>query len=195
MTRRKQKNPAKGVTMLDDGRYRIRVTVTNPMTRRRKDAQETLPEGATLSAGTGIAFAVPSKVLRLILERMEEEDDGYVVRGFMGVRLVPLDPLASASVEGGAMVQHVKPDTPASEAGLADGDVVVAYNDRRVPDAYTLFDWITYSRPGDRVALDVLRAGSTLRLAVEIGEVELPGAMAAADDGELPEADKAEPVH
>ena len=48
MKRRKKKNPAAGVTLQEDGRYKVRVTMTDPMTRRRRDAVETLPPGTTL---------------------------------------------------------------------------------------------------------------------------------------------------
>lgn len=45
---RKTKKPAPGVTALADGRFRVRVTVTCPRTKRKKDVQETLPQGASL---------------------------------------------------------------------------------------------------------------------------------------------------
>jgi len=73
----------------------------------------------------------------------------------------------------GALVQRVEADRPAAVAGLRPRDVIVAYNGQSVPDAYTLFDWITYSRPGDRAELEVIRNGVRLPPIVAwLGEVE-----------------------
>ena len=129
---------------------------------------------ATLGAGTGIAFAVPSKVLRWVIQRMET--DGIVERGFLGVRLAPIDQITGKflGLEGrGAMIRNVKPKTPAARAGLAGGDIVVGFNGRRVPDAYTLFDWISYARPGDEAMLEVMRnARNIAPIRVQLGHVD-----------------------
>ncbi len=128
---------------------------------------------STLGTGTGIAFAVPSKVLRWVLERAEE--DGYVKRGYMGVSLVPVSSsdLSALGVTGGALINQVQPNTPASRAGLRSGDIVVRYGDRSVPDAYTLFDWITYGRPGQAMEVEVLRSDGRQAVAVQLGGVSV----------------------
>lgn len=130
----------------------------------------------THSAGSDISFAVPSKVLKWVLQEMDRAD-GRVRRGFLGVRLAPLDPVTAASlgIAGGALIRHVADGLPADRAGLRAQDVVVSYNGRAVPDAYALFDWITYSRPGGEVSMDVMRNGERISaLVAKLGEVEYP---------------------
>lgn len=128
------------------------------------------------ATGSGISFAVPTKVLKLVLQRMNESE-GRVERGFLGLRLLPVESARQdeLGVEGGvgAMVARVEVGRPAHAAGLRAGDVVVAYNGAPVPDAYALFDWITYSRPGERAELEVVRHGVRLPpMVARLGQVE-----------------------
>jgi len=135
--------------------------------------------GVTTSAhakGTGISFAVPTKVLKWVLRTMNESD-GRVRRGFLGVGLEPLDDVTRDALgleSGGALVGYVEKGRPAHRAGVRAGDVVVSYNGRAVPDAYALFDWITYSKPGGEVGIDVLRNGGRVpTMVAQLGEVEV----------------------
>lgn len=132
------------------------------------------------AAASGISFAVPSKVLKWVLERMNE-GDGKVRRGFLGIRFAPLDAATTRELGlaegGGAEVRSVERGRPADHAGVRPGDILVSYNGRPVPDAYTLFDWITYSAPGGRAVIEVLRDGARLPpLVAQLGEVEFPRA-------------------
>ena len=135
--------------------------------------------GVTTSShatGTGISFAVPSKVLKWVLERMDQAE-GRVRRGFLGIQLMPVDESTCRALgleRGcGAKIGGVEEGCPADLAGLEVGDLVVSYNGKPVPDAYTLFDWITYSRPGDRAELGIVREGVRLPpLVARLGEVE-----------------------
>lgn len=61
MTRRKKNKPAPGVTILSDGRYKVRVAVT---TRQgRKDATQTLPQGATLGEAIEVRDDMRARLL------------------------------------------------------------------------------------------------------------------------------------
>jgi serine protease Do len=127
------------------------------------------------SGGPGISFAVPSKVLRWVIESLER--DGRVRRGHLGLALEPLDratarALALEPEHGGALVARVSPRCPAERAGLRAGDVIVAWDNHPVADPYALFDAITFTLPGTRVPVEVLRAGVRLApLVAELGEL------------------------
>jgi serine protease Do len=72
----------------------------------------------------------------------------------------------------GARIGNVRNGSPAAEAGLRGGDVIVGYDGRSVTNAHELYDWITYSRPGTRTELEILRPGDgRRRVAVTLGEV------------------------
>ncbi len=70
---------------------------------------------------------------------------------------------------GGALVQEVLPDTPAEEAGLRPGDLIVAVNEEPVTPERPLPDILGGYRPGDRVELTLLRRNETLVLSVRLG--------------------------
>jgi S1-C subfamily serine protease len=81
-------------------------------------------------------------------------------------------------VASGAIISEVLPDTPAEQAGLQEGDVVVAVDSQRVGPAGNLARLIRQYEPGDRVTLTVRRGDKEpLKIRVKLGEhPEEPGA-------------------
>ncbi len=74
-----------------------------------------------------IGFAVPINTLKEILPQLREK--GKVSRGYLGIGIRNLD-YNQAQAWGlpntdGALVQSVEPDTPAADAGVQHGDVIV----------------------------------------------------------------------
>lgn len=65
----------------------------------------------------------------------------------------------------GASIEQVVPDTPASEAGLEAGDVVVGVNGTPVDDRFVLIDYIT-THTGESIDLEVERGDETLETTV-----------------------------
>jgi len=111
----------------------------------------------------GIGFAIPSNMTRRVAEQLASF--GEVRRGYIGVRTQDLDPdLAAAfGVEegtGGAVVVDVQPDSPAAEAGLRTGDVIVAVNGRAVDSAAAARNRLGLLQVGEEVELEVLRGGT-----------------------------------
>lgn len=62
MARRKKKSPAPGVTVLGDGRFKVRAAVTCQRTGRRKDHARTLPQGTTLGQAIDARAALISQL-------------------------------------------------------------------------------------------------------------------------------------
>jgi len=123
-------------------------------------------------AGEGLAFAVPSKVLQWVLDRMERHD-GKVPRGYLGVSLAP-----GSAEGGGARVTRVEPGGPAWRAGVRDGDILVRFAGEPVVDAESLYDRIMQTLPATEVAVEVCappRAGPRALVAV-LGAVPVPEA-------------------
>jgi len=109
----------------------------------------------------GIGFAIPINMARAVQEHLAE--DGAVSRGQLGVAIQDLTPdLAQAfalDVTGGAVVARVEPGTPAEQAGLQAGDVVVEVDRRAVRGASDLRNRIGLMRAGTEVELRLLRNG------------------------------------
>ena len=78
----------------------------------------------------------------------------------------------SAVVRRHVIVAGVLPGAPAAEAGLAQGDVVLAVDDAEVTSRRDFYDRLWSRRAGERVQLQVYRNTATLTLTVVSGDVE-----------------------
>jgi putative serine protease PepD len=70
---------------------------------------------------------------------------------------------------GGAKIGLVLAGTPAADAGLKKGDVIVAYNGKSVLNADALTALVTQSQVGQSVTLTVHRGGETKHLTMTLG--------------------------
>lgn len=99
---------------------------------------------------------------------------GTVQHAELGVAGMDVDPdiarLYALPVDAGAVVAEVRPGSPADEAGLQQGDIVVAIDDTPVRTMADLAGHIQQRRPGDRVTLTVVRAGDHLDIEVVLAE-------------------------
>ncbi|WP_227272056.1 Do family serine endopeptidase [Roseobacter weihaiensis] len=112
----------------------------------------------------GIGFAVPINMALSVMDQLVEF--GEVQRGRLGVMIQDLTPdLAEAlgvDAETGAIVSSVEPGTPADDAGLAAGDVIVAVDGEGVDGSADLRQRIGLRRPGDEVEIAYVRDGERL---------------------------------
>ncbi len=96
----------------------------------------------------------------------------YLMRGRIGVLLHDLDGdlggYFGVGKDGGALVIEVEPGSPAEEAGVKSGDVIVAVDGDPVGDVSAATEAISSIEPGDTVAVDVLRKGARKSLAVAL---------------------------
>ncbi len=124
------------------------------------------------SGNIGIGFAIPTVLAHNVMVSLVE--DGSVSRGFLGVGIQPLDgDLVEAmglSDSKGALVNHVIPDSPADQAGLKVGDVVVKIIDEEVQSASDLRLKIAAKSPGTSVELTVYRDEKYFKTDVVLGE-------------------------
>jgi hypothetical protein len=84
---------------------------------------------------------------------------------FLGIQ-----PNITASGDDGIVIRGVRPDSPASTAGLQTGDVVTMINDVDVKGYQTLVEKLTDSKAGDVLKLKVKRGEETLDVDVTLGE-------------------------
>jgi serine protease Do len=121
--------------------------------------------------GQGIGFAVPINIAKQLLPTLEQGK--VVVRGFLGVGLQSMNQdlaqsLGLSSTEG-ALISGVTPDGPAAKGGMKQGDVVVAYNGKKISNANELTRVVGSTAPGTKVAMDVVRDGKPKSLNVRVG--------------------------
>jgi hypothetical protein len=72
-------------------------------------------------------------------------------------------------------VRDVLANSPAASAGLKPGDEIVAYNGQRVFEMAELSSLTNEVRPGESVALEVLRDGQPVQVYVESGPIGITG--------------------
>lgn len=114
-------------------------------------------------AAQGISFAIPSRTLKWVLDRVHESPDGRVHRAYVGISMETGRAMAEDGLErAGATVTRVASGEPAERAGLQAGDLVWQADDQPIVDAGDLHEYITRSRPGAPVRFHVIRKGARL---------------------------------
>jgi serine protease Do len=144
--------------------------------------------------GQGIGFAVPIDMVKGVVDELRTH--GKVARGWIGVGLQELNPeLAERldlEVEQGVLLSQVYPNTPAAQAGLKAGDLLVSVGGKEVKDSETVVRTIGMHRPGEILALRYHRNGKVQEARVTLGERPEEEALAQGKTGRPPE--KSAPV-
>jgi Do/DeqQ family serine protease len=128
---------------------------------------------AIVAAGQGIGFAIPINMVKRVVDQLV--DKGKVVRGWLGVALQPLsqDLAQSLGLAGtnGAVVGSTITGSPAAQAGLQQGDVIVAYDRTPIEDYRHVQRLVAETRVGKSVTLQIVRKKQKMDVAVTIAEV------------------------
>jgi serine protease Do/serine protease DegQ len=128
---------------------------------------------AIVAAGQGIGFAIPINMVKRVVDQLV--DKGKVVRGWLGVALQPLSPdlAQSLGLSGttGAVVGSTITGSPAAQAGLQQGDVIISYDKVRVEDYRHVQRLVAETRVGKSVTLQIVRKKQTMEVAVTVAEV------------------------
>ncbi|HLV95662.1 MAG TPA: Do family serine endopeptidase [Candidatus Acidoferrales bacterium] len=133
----------------------------------------------------GIGFAIPIDMAHKVMDQIVEH--GKVIRGYLG--LLPEDVSASLAKQfglsqaTGALVASVEKDTPASRAGLKQGDIVLKVNGQTVDSANDLRLLISQSQPGASVNLTIWRDNKTQDVKVTLAELPQQNAQNGASEG------------
>ncbi len=131
----------------------------------------------------GVGFAVPASMARPVYESLVKT--GKVVRGYLGVGIQDLtqDLAKSFHVKHakGALVSNVAEDSPAGQAWLKQGDIIIAYQGKAIEDPADLQRAVTRTPVGTKATLKVIRDGREQEIAVTIGEQSETVKMASAD--------------
>ena len=109
----------------------------------------------------GVSFAIPIEVALEVSKQLRTE--GKVTRGRLGVRIQPMTKELAQSFKlkeaNGALIASVEPGSPADNAGLKPGDVVLAFNGQEIDDPNKLPRLVAATKPGQSAALRIWRNG------------------------------------
>jgi serine protease Do len=118
----------------------------------------------------GLGFAIPSNMARSVMDQLKT--DGKVSRSKLGVTIqnVTADIAASLKLSdvSGALVSGVEPGSPAAQAGIRQGDVIVSVDGEKLADNNALRNRIAATKPGSKVAIEVVRDGRSQTLSATL---------------------------
>ena len=121
----------------------------------------------------GMSFAIPMDVAMEVVDQLRGQ--GYVSRGWLGVLIQEVSKELAESFgldkPHGALVAQVVPESPAQDAGLKVGDVIVKYEDEKINLSSQLPHFVGRTKVGDEAKLTVIRDGERIKIEVEIGEL------------------------
>ncbi len=136
----------------------------------------------------GIGFAVPVNMAANIMESLMEH--GKVVRGYLGVTIQDISPAMMRALDlqstEGAIIGQVVEDSPADQAGLQDGDIVVELQGQPIENSTELKNRIASTLPDTRVDMTIIRDGKRQTIDVVLGDLD-GGTLAAAGLSSLEE--------
>jgi S1-C subfamily serine protease len=120
------------------------------------------------------AVVIPASTVERVTSELEKK--GHVGRGYLGIGMVPvrvprkLRELARLAHEVGLMVVGVEPDSPAEQAGVTLGDVLVALDASPLRDTDDLQAYLTAERIGKAVKASIIRGGAFTEAVIHVGE-------------------------
>jgi serine protease Do len=111
---------------------------------------------------TGYSFAVPVTIVRKVVEDLKEF--GEVQRALLGVSIETVNADAAKKYQlekiEGIYVRDVVENGAAKEAGIRQGDVIIAVGNKKVNTTAELQETVSQYRPGDDVKITVKRNNS-----------------------------------
>lgn len=148
----------------------------------------------------GIGFAIPAGIAQSVVDQLKEY--GRTRRGWLGVHIQTVTEDIADSVgldtATGAMVAGVSDESPAKEAGIKQGDVILKFDGKDVESMRRLPRIVAETKIGKDVDVEIWRDGKKQTVQVELGELEEEVVAASADPSEgqdapeIAEADIAE---
>ena len=126
----------------------------------------------TRSGGSiGLSFAIPVSVVRNVFSQIKET--GVVERGWLGVSIQDVDRNLAESFgldrPQGALIAQVGQDSPAEQAGLQPGDIIIRFDGESIETSADLPHVVGLIAPGTEVEAVIVRDGEEETIDVEVG--------------------------
>jgi S1-C subfamily serine protease len=128
----------------------------------------------------GIGFAIPSNTVRTVVADLLKHPGIHqgTDTGFLGIYMADLNNGVRNQIgyngQGGVAVQQVFSGSPADQAGIQPGDVILQIDGKAFDSNKAMHDYIASKKPGDTIRLDLWSQGVKKMAAVKL--VEAPAA-------------------
>src|SRR5258706_11081445 len=120
----------------------------------------------------GVSFAIPIEVALDVAKQLQTT--GRVTRGRLGVGIQPVTKELADSFKldspTGVVVANVEPGSPAANAGLRTGDVILSYNGKKIDNPADLPRLVAATKPGEKAQLEIWRNGKREQITAVVGE-------------------------
>jgi 2-alkenal reductase len=125
----------------------------------------------TGTVAEGLGFAIPINTASTVAQQLIQY--GSITHPYLGVSFQAVSPdIANAynlPVQWGAYVTDVAANSPASQAGLQQGDIITSLGGVAVDGTHDYINVLYNFKPGDQVALVYNRNGKTIQVQVTLG--------------------------
>ena len=136
---------------------------------------------------TGYSFAVPVNIVKRVAGDLI--DFGSVKRAVLGITMQPIDKKIQEELKlnsmNGVYIVEVSKGSAAEEAGLKQGDVIIAIDGQKVTDGASAQEKVNHYQPGEKATVTYLRDGKELATEVTFhaaasqnGETDVDGSVA-----------------
>ena len=120
----------------------------------------------------GLGFAIPVNTAQAVAQQIIQK--GYFARPYVGINFQPITPDIAARynlpAQWGVYVMKVSENSPASAAGLQQGDIITKVGDVTLDETHSYVNTLFTFKPGDLIALNVMRDGKDTQVQVTLGE-------------------------
>jgi len=124
----------------------------------------------------GIGFAIPSNTIRSVVAALEKHPGAHqgTDTGFLGIYMADLTSGVKNQIgyqgSGGVAVQQVFSGSPADQAGIQPGDVILQVDGKTFDSVKALHDYIGSKKPGDSIRMNVWSQGMKKFVAIKLSE-------------------------
>jgi len=131
---------------------------------------------AKAQSGEGLGFAIPINTAKPIVDEIKAK--GEFKRSYIGIRgasvadYLQAYPDAKIGTETGVYIVQIYTDSPATKAGLKEGDIITGLEDQKIETMTQLISGLFKYRPGDTVKLEVIRDGRTMTFNVTLTSMD-----------------------
>lgn len=139
----------------------------------------------------GIGFAIPSNTVKSVVASLEKNPGVHqgTDTGFLGIYMAELTAGVKNQIgfngSSGVAVQQVFSGSPADQAGIQPGDVILQVDGKSFDNVKDLHNYIGSKKPGDTIRLNVWSQGMKKFVAIKL--IEAPAAVPETQQQQQPE--------
>src|SRR5262245_42022281 len=106
----------------------------------------------------GLGFAIPVNTAQAVAQQIIQK--GYFARPYLGISFEPINPdialRYNLPAQWGVYITRVSSSSPASKAGLQEGDIITKVGDVTLDETHSYVNTLFTFKPGDQLTLELM---------------------------------------